>query len=123
MGHVALSRESQFSSTPKKMAEEDPQVTESKAKLEDIIKGLIGDKKFQDVEAPETANTIQNAAMEYLQANFEGHKIFVNVFIFNVNGYAETRSTLWTKDDKDMSVLVINDAKVGVILKALANPM
>jgi len=68
-----------------------------------------------------------NKVFEYLQSEevsiLKNHKLFVNAVVFNENGYAEHRSTLWTADDKDMSVMWQNEKKVGVFLKALANPL
>merc|ERR1712080_278453 len=108
-----------------KMAEEDPKITEIKEQLQKFCQDAIGDKEFKDIESAEVGNTILNQSMDLLQKEeyLAKHKLFVNVVVFNVNGYAETRSTLWTKDDKDLSILWTGAGKVGVLLKALANPM
>merc|ERR1712031_35046 len=106
-----------------KMADEPKEVTECREKLTALCKDAVGEKSFADITATDVAKDIQEAAMKLVSDAFAKHKVFINVFVFNVNGYAETRSTLWTKDDKDLSVMYCGEGKVGVLLRALANPM
>merc|ERR1712086_1075332 len=103
-------------------------IDEIKEKLKEICTGVISiDTAFADIDAGQTSQEIVNKVFEYLQSEevsiLKNHKLFVNAVVFNENGYAEHRSTLWTADDKDMSVMWQNEKKVGVFLKALANPL